>query len=493
MTKSQLKVLKKEELLDEAKRLGLKANSHLRKDELVAWIIETLEKIRASSNHQKRSLMDPKASSKKQSLLKSVMGAGATSPAKPPTTYARKPASNIQRRKTTLRKIQKVVGEKEVAKKSETPRPTVRPATPAAPEPVPVPSANHNTELVAHKFDIEPHRQPADTSRFDHLGELPESYDTGSLFLVARDPHWLFAYWDFSWHKMAEFRGRASDQTVRLHIYKVDGAHARLQQDIVLHSDAKNWFIHVGQSRSQFRAELGYYTQGGFHVISRSPTVKTPSDDLSNDTFARFATLPFHIKFNELVEFVKTHFRSGDQLMDVLYRLQARGFRLPFDYEGVELDAENEVDLLQLFGEDLYRRIQMGSFEISEWLRKRFREEALGGVSSWSSPSSPFGGSWQRSYPGFWFNVNAEIILFGETDPRAKVCVDGKEIKLRPDGSFRFHFALPDGKFKLPISAESADHLEVRSAVIDFSRDTDIEGDVGESKRSSNLPRPLKA
>ena len=40
MTKSQLKVLKKEELLDEAKKLGLKVAAHLRKDELVEWIID---------------------------------------------------------------------------------------------------------------------------------------------------------------------------------------------------------------------------------------------------------------------------------------------------------------------------------------------------------------------------------------------------------------------------------------------------------------------
>lgn len=488
MTRSQLNVLKKEALLEEARKLGLRALNNLRKDQLVEKIIGALEKSRVATDKRKQTGMDSNEPPKKKSLLKSVVG-NVTPPSKSTNTYARKPASNIQRRKTTLKKIPKPVAEtkakqaKQQQKTSET-----------QPSEIPQPLENRSSDIVAHKFDIEPHRQPIDTSRFDHLGELPDSYDTGSLFLVARDPHWLFAYWDYSWHKLAEFRGRASDQTVRLHIYRVDGDHSQLQQDIVLHPDSKNWFIHVGQSKSHFRAELGYYTNGGFHVVGRSSTVKTPSDDLSGDTSARFATLPFHIKFHELVEYVKAHFRAGDELMDVLYRLQAKGFRLPFDYEGVEWDAENEADLLKLFGEDLYRRIQMGSFEISEWLRKRFREEAISNLSSWSSPSSPFGGSWQQTYRGFWLNVNAEIILYGETDPGARVCVDGKEIQIRPDGSFRFHFALPDGKFKLPISAESADHLEVRSAVIDFSRNTGVEGDVGESRRgSANLPQPIKA
>jgi uncharacterized protein len=28
--------------------------------------------------------------------------------------------------------------------------------------------------------------------------ELPEAYGTQQLFLTARDPHWLFAYWDLT-------------------------------------------------------------------------------------------------------------------------------------------------------------------------------------------------------------------------------------------------------------------------------------------------------
>jgi len=71
--------------------------------------------------------------------------------------------------------------------------------------------------------------------------------------------------------------------------------------------------------------------------------------------------------------------------------------------------------------------------------------------------------------------------------------VDGKEIKLRPDGSFRFHFALPDGKFKLPITAESPDREEQRSAVIDFTRATGLTGKVGKAKAEKPLPDPVKA
>jgi len=36
---------------------------------------------------------------------------------------------------------------------------------------------------------------PSDKLKFEDLGTLPVGY--GEMFLIARDPHWLFAYWDF--------------------------------------------------------------------------------------------------------------------------------------------------------------------------------------------------------------------------------------------------------------------------------------------------------
>ena len=46
---------------------------------------------------------------------------------------------------------------------------------------------------------------------------------------------------------------------------------------------------------------------------------------------------------------------------------------------------------------------------------------------------------------GFWFNVNAELIIYGATEPTARVTLGGHEIKLRPDGTFSYRFSLPDG------------------------------------------------
>ena len=52
-------------------------------------------------------------------------------------------------------------------------------------------------------------------------------------------------------------------------------------------------------------------------------------------------------------------------------------------------------------------------------------------------------------------------------------------VVLRPDGSFRYHFVLPDGEFEIPIVATSPDGVETRRAVLRFERATGREGEVG--------------
>ena len=117
---------------------------------------------------------------------------------------------------------------------------------------------------------------------------------------------------------------------------------------------------------------------------------------------------------------------------------------------------QQEQALAKVVNIDEVRRVWMGSLEITELIRRRLAHEISSlGISSLSSLSSPFGGAGQPK--GFWFNVNAELIIYGATEPAAKVTLGGHEIKLRSDGSFSYRFALPDGKYDLPAVAVSAD------------------------------------
>jgi hypothetical protein len=81
--------------------------------------------------------------------------------------------------------------------------------------------------------------------------------------------------------------------------------------------------------------------------------------------------------------------------------------------------------------------------------------------------------------------------VYGATEPDAKVTLGGHEIKLRPDGSFSYHFSLPDGKYDLPAVAVSSDGTDGRAANLKFGRDTEYLGDVGAHPQDPSLQPPL--
>jgi uncharacterized protein len=228
-------------------------------------------------------------------------------------------------------------------------------------------------------------------------------------------------------------------------------------------------------------------------VINRSREATTPPDTISTDTTARFVTIPIDISFRELFGLIKGHMRDGEQLADALHRLQLAGFRFPFKL-GLEIGPwtdDQAAALERILGGDILRRINMGSFEISEWLRRRLQEELSSGM---FSAFSPAGSSWHgQPQKGFWFAVNAELIIYGATEPDARVTIDGKEIKLRSDGTFSFQYSFPDGQYRLPVVAVSGAGDDERSVELSFERKTRKKGDVGKVKQAAHLKSPAAA
>jgi hypothetical protein len=331
---------------------------------------------------------------------------------------------------------------------------------------------------------------PYPPSQYENLGELPEAYGTGRLFFAARDPYWIYAYWDYTWQQMEDMRKVARHGELKLRVHAGSSFRSPIQQEITLNPSARNWFVNVGAANSDYCAELGYYDfHGRFVPASRSKPTHTPPDQPSHHSEVRFVTIPFYISFRELFDLVKDHFKSGEELADVLHRLQRAGFRFPFDYEREDEFSDEQAEALRkLMGGDLMKRIFMGSQELTEWLRRRLREETSSGL---FSVSSPFGASFGVGQPrGFWFNVNAELIIYGATEPQATVTFDKKKIALKSDGTFRFQFALPDGDYQLPITATSPDKIETRAVRLHFVRDTRQEGGVGVVAHPKELKEP---
>ena len=53
----------------------------------------------------------------------------------------------------------------------------------------------------------------------------------------------------------------------------------------------------------------------------------------------------------------------------------------------------------------------------------------------------------------FHFQIDAELIVYGTTEPNARVTLQGEPVQLRADGTFTVRFSLPDSRQIIPAVA----------------------------------------
>ncbi len=331
--------------------------------------------------------------------------------------------------------------------------------------------------------------------------QLPEAYGTKQLFLTARDPHWLFAYWDLTHEQLKHYNALSVDRHLVLLVYR-DALAGEPLSHIHVHPESRDWFIPVPAAGAKYLADLGYFDAKRKWVsIARSGATLTPPENLSDDMSVRFATIPPEVPFAQLLSMVKSALSQHLPLVEAMQQMRAQGFtNLPAPEQlKSEWTPAQEKALAEVVSMDHVRRVWIGSLEITELIRRQLQQQVSSmGAAQFSLPSSlgalssvssPFGGPERRR--GFWFNVNAELIIYGATEPDAKVTIGERTIKLRPDGTFSFRFALPDGEYPLPAMAESADGEETREALLEFRRSTRYRGDVGAHPQDKSLKPPL--
>ncbi|MCS7016658.1 MAG: DUF4912 domain-containing protein [Gemmatales bacterium] len=259
--------------------------------------------------------------------------------------------------------------------------------------------------------------------------DLPSVYGIDRLVLLVRDPFWLHAYWELT-PSLVERAASAlgSDwHGSRLALRLLDvtaedgtGLSETIVRDIVINEQARNWYIEVGDPPRSFRVDLGYLTPSGqFHTLLRSNVVSTPRAGLSERIDEAWADLPENY---ERILAMSAGFQPGTSSEEV-------------------------------------RR------QILERLRRPLASPMLASMASEALAR-------RRGQRGFWFQVEAELIVYGATEPGAKVTLQGEPVSLRPDGTFTVRLALPNGRQIIPAVAVSPDGLEERTIVLAVERST---------------------
>ena len=72
----------------------------------------------------------------------------------------------------------------------------------------------------------------------------------------------------------------------------------------------------------------------------------------------------------------------------------------------------------------------------------------------------------------FWLIADAELMIYGATDPSARLTIGGEDIPLSNDGTFRIQVPFRDGEQVYAIEATAADGEQKRNITLNFQRRT---------------------
>ena len=254
--------------------------------------------------------------------------------------------------------------------------------------------------------------------------ELPDNYGDNQIYLLVRDPHWVYAYWeiqkDHQEENLSKLGGSWESVISILRVYDVtDPDKTAVSFDVVLQNNVTAWYLNVLPNHSYY-VEIGLlHRDGRFISLACSNHVTTPRSGMSEIIDDQWMS----------VDFEKMYALSG-------------GFEV----------GKSSAELRKLMEERLKGAITSGS--------------GAGAISSMASPV-------RIQKRGFFFWLECELIIYGGTEPDAKVTMQGRPVQLRPDGTFTFRYALPDGKFTFDCHAESADGIEERVITPIVSRNTE--------------------
>lgn len=161
----------------------------------------------------------------------------------------------------------------------------------------------------------------ADTALGGETDALPATYGSQALYLMARDPHSLFAYWDIDWTEV--FRVQTPrDRKVHLRVSRADGTE---ETSIEVEPLAGSSYVDVSSGDELYTAELGYFhPPGEWNSVAISVPVATPPDSVEQADAPDFATVPFHLSFQRMIDLFRVSKHENESLTAMLADLRAR-------------------------------------------------------------------------------------------------------------------------------------------------------------------------
>jgi len=131
--------------------------------------------------------------------------------------------------------------------------------------------------LTTHKPDLAKKDLNHPLKYRGYEAELPSGYATNRLVAMARDPYWLFCYWDFD-KKTWETVNQLKQQPFFLRILAEEKELAK----IPINPQAHSWYISTYAPGKTLTLDLVIQTATGYLVLLKSNSVNMPSGTISS-------------------------------------------------------------------------------------------------------------------------------------------------------------------------------------------------------------------
>lgn len=115
-------------------------------------------------------------------------------------------------------------------------------------------------------------------------GKIPQIHEENRIVLLARDPNWIFTYWEVGDKTLKSLQEKLPDSHIALRVYDISGTTPEKPNrffDINVYERIGNWHIEVNQPDREFLVDIGLLSpEGTFMVTARSNKILTPRDGI---------------------------------------------------------------------------------------------------------------------------------------------------------------------------------------------------------------------
>ncbi len=312
---------------------------------------------------------------------------------------------------------------------------------------------------------------------------LPLAYNSTTITLLSRSPNSIYAYWEVTPSSLKQAANdmniNISNLPLKIRVYELEGFGFDTQ-DIVNHFDVDinkyygGEHINVYSSGGRYYAEIGVGVQEDiFYSLAKSNIVVLPhagvvgfdkelwmdvKESKHDGKIEKKAWVSKGLqqedKSNASLPPVEREPLSVEEIMAYYFRFlgRHRGRRPISSLRESEIHKEGYINVKDVFWAEKGISLLFATSRMGDELNAISSDTHVVNNLSISSEDIPAG-----NYDStFFFDIFTEVIIYGRTEPGARVYLNGRPISVRPDGSFSLRYGLGDERIPLQFSAVSS-------------------------------------